>query len=152
SFLIEGLPEPAPGQENDGRYRVCSPGYFQTMGIALVNGRDFTEQDKAGATPVIIVNETLARKNCPNQDPTAKRMRYTCPLDQCPWMQVVGVVQDVRHDLNTPITADYFVPHAQDSWQSMIIVAKTKVDPAAMAAPIRQEVWALDKDQPVFDV
>jgi putative ABC transport system permease protein len=67
-------------------------------------------------------------------------------------MQVVGVVQDVRHDLNTPITSDFYVPHAQDSWQSMILVARTKVDPAAMAAPIRQEVWAIDKDQPVFDV
>jgi putative ABC transport system permease protein len=152
SFLIEGLPEPATGQWNDGRYRVCSPGYFQTMGIAVLKGRAFTEQDKAGASPVIIVNETLARTYWPNQDPIGKRMRYTGPLDQNPWMQVVGVVQDVRHDLNTPITSDFYVPHAQDSWQSMILVARTKVDPAAMAAPIRQEVWAIDKDQPVFDV
>ncbi len=152
SFLIEGLPEPATGQWNDGRYRVCSPGYFQTMGIAVLKGRAFTEQDKAGAPPVIIVNETLARTYWPNQDPIGKRMRYTGPLDQNPWMQVVGVVQDVRHDLNTPITSDFYVPHAQDSWQSMILVARTKVDPAAMAAPIRQEVWAIDKDQPVFDV
>jgi putative ABC transport system permease protein len=79
-------------------------------------------------------------------------MRYTGPLDKNPWMQVVGVVQDVRHELNLPVTADFYVPHAQDAWQSMVLVAKTMVEPAAMAAPIRQQVWSIDKDQPVFDV
>src|SRR5262249_4261988 len=97
SFLVEGIPEPPPGQEFDGRYRVCSPDYFQTMEIAVLKGRSFTEQDKAGAQRVIIVNETLARKYWPNQDPIGKRMRYTGPLKENPWMQVVGVVQDVKH-------------------------------------------------------
>jgi putative ABC transport system permease protein len=151
SFLIEGQPAPAPGQENNGRYRVCSPNYFLTMGIAVRQGRDFNEQDK-GAPPVIIVNETLAKRYWPNQDPIGKRMRFTGAIEENPWMQVVGVVQDVRHDLSVPITADFYVPHAQDSWQSMILVAKTRVEPAAMAAPIRQQVWSIDKDQPVFDV
>jgi putative ABC transport system permease protein len=67
-------------------------------------------------------------------------------------MQVVGVVQDVKHDMSLPITSDYYVPHAQDAWQSMVLVAKTKVEPATMAAPIRQQVWTIDKDQPVFEV
>jgi putative ABC transport system permease protein len=101
---------------------------------------------------VIIVNETLARKYWPNTDPLGKRMRYTGPLEENPWMQVVGVVQDVKHEMNLPVTADFYVPHAQDAWSSMVLVAKTKVEPAAMAAPIRQQVWAIDKDQPVFDV
>ena len=122
------------------------------MGIALLQGRYFTEQDRAGATPVIIVNQTLARKYWPNTDPIGKRMRYTGPLEENPWMQVVGVVQDVKHEMNLPVTPDYYVPHAQDVWRSMVLVAKTKVDPAAMAAPIREQVWAIDKDQPVFDV
>lgn len=152
SFLIEGLPEPPPGQEFDGRYRVCTPNYFKTLGIAVLKGRGFTEQDKAGAPPVIIVNETLARKYWPNTDPIGKRMRYMGPLEQNPWMQVVGVVKDVKHEMNLPITEDFYVPHAQDAWQSMVLVAKTRVEPAAMAAPIRQEVWAIDKYQPVFDV
>jgi predicted permease len=137
SFLVEGLPEPPPGQEFDGRYRVCSPNYFQTMGIAVRRGRAFTEQDKAGAPLVIIVNETLARKYWPDTDPLGKRMRYTGPLEQNPWMQVVGVVKDVKHEMNLPITEDFYTPHAQDAWQSMVLVAKTKVEPSAMAAPIR---------------
>ena len=152
SFLVEGVPDPPPGQEFDGRYRVCSPGYFQTMGISVLKGRSFTDQDKAGAPHVIIVNETLARKYWPNDDPIGKRMRYTGPLEQNPWMQVVGVVQDVKHELNLAVTPDFYVPHAQDSWSSMVLVARTKVEPAAMAAPVRQELWSIDKDQPVFDV
>ena len=152
SFLVEGFPEPPPGQEFDGRYRVCTPDYFKTMGIAVLKGRSFTEQDKAGSPLVVIINETLARRYWPNTDSIGKRMRYTGPLEQNPWMQVVGVVQDVKHEMNLPITEDFYVPHAQDAWQSMVLVAKTKVEPAAMAAPIRQQVWSIDKDQPVFDV
>lgn len=152
SFLIEGAPEPPPGEQFDGRYRVCSPDYFQTMGIPVLKGRAFTEQDRAGAQPVIIVNETLARKYWPNDDPVGKRMRFTGPLEENPWLQVVGVVKDVKHELNLAITPDYYLPHAQDGWGSMILVAKTKVEPEAMAAPILQELWSIDKDQPVFDV
>jgi putative ABC transport system permease protein len=152
SFLIEGLPEPPPGRELEGRYRVCTPDYFQTMGIAIVKGRAFTEQDKVGGPLVIIVNETLARKYWPDQDPIGKRMRFTGPLDKNPWIQVVGVVRDVRHDLSTPITPDYYLPHSQDSWQSMVLVARTKIEPGALAASIREQVWSIDKDQPVFDV
>jgi putative ABC transport system permease protein len=152
SFLVEGVPEPPPGQEFEGRYRVCSPEYFQAMGIALLKGRPFNEQDRAGAQPVVIVNETLARKYWPNTDPVGKRMRYTGPPQENPWMEVVGVVRDVKHELNLPVTADFYVPHAQDGWSSMVLVAKTRVAPETMAAPIRQQILAMDKDQPVFDV
>jgi len=152
SFLIEGVPEPPPGQEFDGRYRVCTPDYFRALGISLRKGRSFTEQDKADTQPVIIVNETLANRYWPKQDPIGKRLRFYGPLDKNPWMQVVGVVQDVKHELNLPVTPDYYLPHAQDPWNAMVLVAKTSIDPAAMAGPITQELWAIDKGQPVFDV
>jgi putative ABC transport system permease protein len=152
SLLIEGIPEPPPGQEFSARYRVCTPNYFQTMGIPVLKGRAFTEQDRAGSQLAVIVNETFARKFWPDTDPIGQRVRYTGPLAENPWMQVVGVVQDVKHEMDLPVTPDFYTPHAQDAWSSMVLVAKTKVEPAAMAAPMRQEVWALDKDQPVFDV
>ena len=151
-FLIEGLPEPPPGQEFVGRYRVCTPDYFQTMGIPILKGRAFTEQDKVDAPRVVIVNETLAQKYWPNQDPINKRMRFTGPLEKNPWIQVVGVVKDVKHDLSLPMSSDYYLPQNQDTWSSMVLVAKTKTEPMSMAAPIRQQVWAIDKDEPVFDV
>jgi putative ABC transport system permease protein len=152
AFLIEGVAEPPPGQDFIGRYRVCTPRYFETMGIPILQGRSFTEQDKAGAPPVIIVNETLAKRYWPNGDAVGKRMRFTGPPDKAPWMQVVGVAQDVKHQLDLPNTPDFYLPHAQDSWSSMVLVARTKVEPLALAATARQQVWSIDKDQPVFDV
>jgi predicted permease len=151
SFLIEGAPEPKPGQENEGRYRVCTPDYFQTMGISILRGRTFNDQDRAGSTPVIIVNETLAKRFF-NGDALGKRMRFEGPLDKAPWLEVVGVVQDVKHELNLPVTPDYYLPHTQDSWGGMVFVARTSVDPASMSATIRQQVLAIDKNQPVYDV
>jgi putative ABC transport system permease protein len=152
SYLVEGVPEPPPGQENGGRYRVCSPEYFQTMGISLLKGRPFTPADKQGATPVIIVNETLAKKHWPNGDAVGKRIRFYGPPERAPWMEIVGVVQDVRHELNLPITPDYYLPHGQDPWEAMILVARTNVDPATTAGALRQQVWSIDKDQSVFEV
>jgi len=152
SYVIEGVAEPPPGQENEGRYRVCTPDYFQTMRIPILKGRGFTDQDKAGATPVIIVNETLARKHWPNGDAIGKRLRFEGPLDKSPWREVVGVVHDVKHQLTLDVTPEYYLPMDQDPWSSMVLVAKTKGDPAAMASQIRQQVFELDKDQPVFDV
>lgn len=152
AFLVEGTPDPPPGQEFIGRYRVCSPKCFETLGIRLVRGRVFSEEDRAGATPVIIVNQTLANRYWPNGDAIGKRMRFTGSLDQSPWIQVVGIVQDVKHDLNVPITPDYYLPHAQDPWNAMALVAKTNVEPSSLATRIREQVWSIDKDQPVFDV
>ena len=152
SYLVEGEPEPQPGHENEGRYRVASPDYFRTMGVSIIRGRAFTDQDKAGATPVVIVNETLARRHWPGQDPIGRRIRFYGPLDKAPWMEVVGVIADVKHDLTIPVEPEYYLPHAQDSWNGMILVAKTSVDPGSLSDALRQQVWAIDKDQPVFDV
>lgn len=152
AYLVEGVPEPAPGDENDGRYRVCTPDYFRTMSIPVIKGRGFTDQDKAGAPPVVIVNETMARKHWPNEEAIGKRIRFYGPPERNPWMEIVGVVEDVRHELNLPVTPEYYLPHAQDAWSGMVLVAKTNADPASLAAGIRQQVWAIDKDQPVFDV
>ena len=152
SFLVEGIPDPPPGQEFVGRYRTCTPDYFRTMGISVMKGRTFTDQDKPGAPLVIIINEAMAQKYWPGADPLGKRVRFNGPLTEYPWMQVVGVVQDVKHELQTPVTADYYLPHAQDVWSSMVLVARTKVEPLLLAADMRQQVWTLDKDQPVFEV
>jgi putative ABC transport system permease protein len=152
AYLVEGEAEPTPGNENIGRYRVCTPDYFSTMQIPILRGRAFTEQDKPGALPVIIVNETLARKHWPGQDAVGKRLRFGAPLERAPWMEVVGVIKDVKHELTLEVTPEYYLPYEQDIWRSMVIVARTSVDPASVAGSIRQNVWSIDKDQPVFDV
>jgi putative ABC transport system permease protein len=152
AFLVEGVPEPPPGQENIGRYRVCTPDYFTAMQIPVLKGRAFTEQDKAGAPPVVIVNETLARKYWPGQEAVGKRIRFQAPLDRAPWMEVVGVSKDVKHELTLEVTPEFYLPHAQDGWRGMVVVARTTGNPASLAGSLRQNVWAMDKDQPVAEV
>jgi putative ABC transport system permease protein len=152
AFLVEGVPEPPPGQENIGRYRVCTPDYFATLQIPILRGRAFTEQDKAGAPPVVIVNETLARKYWPGQEAVGKRIRFQAPLDRAPWMEVVGMIKDVKHELTLEVTPEFYLPHAQDGWRGMVVVARTTGDPASLAGSLRQNVWAIDKDQPVAEV
>lgn len=152
SYLVEGEAEPAPGKENIGRYRACTPDYFTTMQIPIVRGRAFTEQDKAGAPLVVIVNEAFARKHWPGQDAIGKRMRLQAPIESAPWMEVVGVIKDVKHELTLEVTPEFYLPHAQDVWRSMVVVARTTVDPASLAGSFRQHVWAIDKDQPVAEV
>ena len=152
AYLVEGEGEPASGEENIGRYRVCTPGYFSTMRIPILNGRAFTEQDKAGGPRVVIVNETLARKHWPGQDVIGKRIRFQDTLERAPWMEIVGVIKDVKHDLLEEVTPEFYLPHAQDAWPGMVLVARTTVEPASLAGSMRQHVWAIDKDQPVFDV
>ena len=151
-YLVEGEPQPPPGHENDGRYRVATPDYFQTMRIPILKGRAFTEEDKAGAPPVIIVNEALARKHWPGQDAIGKRIRFYGEPDRTPWMQIVGVIEDVTHELNVPVRPEYYLPFSQDAWGAMIVVARTKVDPTSLAGALRQQVWAIDKDQSVYEV
>ena len=152
AYLVEGEAEPPPEQENLGRYRVCTPDYFQTMGIRVVKGRSFTDQDKEGAPLVVMINEAMARKHWPNGDSVGKRIRWTGPLDKAPWIEIVGVIQDVKHELNIPVTPEFYLPYAQDVSGFMVVVARTKVDAASLAGALRQQVWSIDKDQPVFDV
>ena len=152
AYLVEGEVEPPRDQENLARYRVCTPDYFQTMGIRVVQGRTFNDQDKAGGHLVVIVNEALARKHWSNGDAVGKRLRSYGPLDKAPWYEVVGVIQDVKHELNIPVTPEFYFPYAQDVWSGMALVARTSVDPASVASALRQQVWAIDRDQAVFDV
>lgn len=151
-FYVEGQPTPRPGEEPSGRHRGITPDYFKTMGIRLARGRFFTEADHAGAPPVIIVNETLAARYWPGENPIGRRLRFTGPLAEDPWMEVVGVVNDVKHEMDKPITPDYFLPIAQDPWGTMVLVARAQVDPMALAVPIRNEVQSLDPDQPVYEI
>jgi putative ABC transport system permease protein len=152
TFLVEGVPDPPPGQDFEGRHRVCTPDYFKTMGIPVVRGRSFTEADTADSRRVIIVNGTLAKRFWPNGDAVGKHIRFTGSLDRNPWMEVVGVAGDVKHNMVTPITPDFYLPLAQDTWNSMVLVARTRTQPLALASQIRGEIQAIDRDQPVFDI
>ncbi|MBO0727173.1 MAG: ABC transporter permease, partial [Blastocatellia bacterium] len=130
-----------------GGHRVCTPDYFKTMGVQILQGREFTEADTTHSPRVIIVNETLAKRFWPGGDAIGKHLRF----GDTQW-EIVGVVGDVKSQMVAPVTPDYYLPLAQNTPETMTLVARARTQPLALAAPIRGEVQAIDRDQPVFNI
>jgi predicted permease len=150
SFGIEGrqqLPGD-PGPHGDVRY--VTPQYFSTLGIRLLKGRVFTDQDRAGAEPVVLIDDALTRQYWPNQDPLGQRLRRGT---KAPWATIVGVVGHVRHtELSGDSKGAYYFPLYQRSVPTTALVVKTTGDPTRLAASIRDAVRAVDPAQPVYDL
>jgi putative ABC transport system permease protein len=136
------------------RYGVA-PGYFETMGIPLRRGRLFNAQDTA-SVPVrpVLINESLAKRKYPGQDPIGRRIRFGGPPDRS-WDIVVGVVGDVKQTSLAVSQSDaVYVTTAQWLWAdgTQWLVVRTRGDAAALAPAVRQAIWSVDKDQPVVRV
>jgi putative ABC transport system permease protein len=119
------------------------------MGIRLVRGRTLTGDDRAGSPTVTVVNETLARRLWPGQDPIGRRIKQGWPEDDHAWREIVGVVADVKvdgPDMATPMQA--YLPLDQESYASLMVV-RTKEDPAALGGSVEQAVHAVAAELPV---
>ena len=151
-FKIEGRPEPPPGQGPGCDVRAADAGYFQTMGIPLLRGRNFSEREQTEARHVILINEALARKYFSNEDPIGKRLDVAM-FDKPFWAEIVGVVGNVRYDslIDESPPAVYF-PHSDLTYSFMTLVIRTDGDPAAIAPAVQREIRSLDPNQPVSDV
>ena len=154
SISVEGQPAPPPGQERIVVTRIISPGYFDTMSIPLLRGRNVTEQDTETTPNVVVISETMARRYWPGEDAVGKRIaagRVTSPDD---WIQVVGVVKDVRQfELNAEPKPQMYLSYRQAGFfEPRDLVVKTDVDPSSFAATVRKAVWEIDKDQPVSNI
>ena len=153
SFLVEGAPVGSLTDRPDAGQRVVTPGYFQTMGIPILKGRSFTEQDRANTSSVIIVNEALAHRYWPNQDAIGKRLGFEDDASKQVWREIVGVAGNVRHKaLETEATPEVYLPYQQRPGSFMNLVVRTTSDPTSMIPAIRSQVFGLDKDQPVADI
>jgi putative ABC transport system permease protein len=149
-MLIEGRPVSGPSDVPILYFRIVNTKYFQAMQIPLKRGRLFNEQDAQGAPRVLIVNETMARRYWPNQDPIGKRVGTGRPED---WMPVVGVVGDVRHmSLAQEPDTEIFLPFAQNPQPGMKLAVRTSFAPLTLAPTVRRAVMELDRDQPVSRV
>lgn len=149
SLNLEGQTAPSEGFNAD--YRVISPGYFRSMGIPLLTGRDVDESDHNRSAGVAIVNDTLARRFWTNETALGKRVRIEG--DQNQWMEIVGIVGDVKHfGLESQVKPEIYIPYFSDPWPFMTVVVRSKSDPAALSAAIRSDVWAVDKDIPIPDI
>ena len=138
-------------------FRVIQPGYFRTMAIPLKAGRDFNEQDNAKSTPVVIINETLAKKYFPNEDPIGKRIQPSIKIDDTPgpepMREIVGVVGDVKVvNLRTEPGPEVYGPQNQIPFNGLTIVLRTARDAASVTAAVRDVVKRLDTDMPIYEV
>ncbi len=135
-------------------YTLVLGDYFQALGAPLKRGRFFTEADRFGATPVILVNETLARRFWPGQDAIGKRLTIGMPEMHLPWLTVVGVVGDMNQSApDEKLSPHVYEPYLQAngySWiRKMNLALRTSGDPLALANAVRREVAQLDPELPV---
>jgi putative ABC transport system permease protein len=148
-FAIEGQPPPAPGEEPGTDVVVVDPDYFETMGIPILGGRNFTSQEAQVASHVIIVNETLAKRYWPGESPLGKRIKVDM-MDDPPFCEIVGVVADSQtRALDAPVETMIYWPYAELVYSRMTLVVDTDRDPAALFPSVREAVHGLDGDLPV---
>jgi putative ABC transport system permease protein len=153
-ILIEGRPEPQPGQELIVVTRVVSPSYLETMGIQLLKGRFLSEQDEASGQRVVVISEAMANKFWPGEDAIGKRLSGGRVNSQQDWRQVVGVVRDVRQfDLQAAPRPQMYLSYKQAGFFApRDLVVKTTVEPSSLVSAVRKTVWEIDKDQPVASI
>lgn len=130
---------------------VVTPGYFESLGAAVVAGRDFASFDRASALPVALVNRQFARVNWPGQNALGKRLRLSGGQGPVPWLTVVGVVSNVvQNDPNRQTFPPMvYLPFLQRPQANMFVFARTRVSPGRLAGAVRREVHALDPALPV---
>ncbi len=152
AFTIEGRADIDREKAPSANYRAIAPGYFRTLRIPLLAGRDVDAHDGAASTPVALISQTLARRHFPDASPIGRRLE----IDDRPWrtVEIVGVVGDVKHTgLDAEPTADVYVPYAQTPpdvsvWLANIfcVAVRTRGAPDLLIPAVQREIRALDRD------
>jgi putative ABC transport system permease protein len=157
TFVVEGR-QPPPGKEPHAFYEVVTARCFETLEIPILRGRTFTGHDVRDALPTVIINETMARRFWPDEDPIGKRVRLQFRPSDAPWepepsdrwLTIVGVAGDVDHrGLSDEPQPHVFLPHEQSPSRLMYFVVRGASSPEHLIAAVRREVLAVDPDQPV---
>jgi putative ABC transport system permease protein len=161
-FHVEGRPLPRPGERTRAAYRVVLPGYFETMRVPIVRGREVAETDRLDAPGVVVINEWLAERHWPGENPVGKRLTLDDPSQDPTWLTVVGVARNaVRGEWAASPEEELFVPflqtrayleRASTGFAYLTLVVRARGDPAALGPPIRRVVASLDRRAPVSQV
>jgi predicted permease len=148
---IEGRPVPV-AELPEVQFRRAMHNYFETMGIPIKKGRNFNQDDSATAPPVAVINETMARRLFPNQDPVGQHVR-TGPNATGPWTTIVGVIGDIRHGgLEEVPQPELYISYLQGPPVNPFIVLRTSGDPALLTETVRAEARRIDKNLPIYDI
>ncbi len=147
-FTVQERPPANPDDKNDADFRVVGGDYFQAMRIPLLSGRWFTRQDTADAPAVIVINEPLAKRYFPGQNPIGKHLEVFEGKPEFVSREIVGIVGGVKHfALQENPRAEMFVPYSQTPNFSMNLVVRSSGDPAAIPAAVRQAVRTVDSSE-----
>lgn len=154
TYSIEGRPEPPPQEAPSAGIRFVTPGYLETLEVPLLAGRRFTEEDRAGSRPVALVDRVMAEREWPGGSPLGARITFSGPdADEEDWMEVVGVVGEVRHaELGTEPDAQIYLPMAQSPMDTATLVLRTTGDPEALIGAVHDAVREIDRSLPIYRV
>jgi putative ABC transport system permease protein len=146
-FNVEGQPPPE-NEDPRADVRMASPGFFETLRVPLRQGRFLDERDTVDSPRTMVINETMARRYFPDSDPIGQVVEN--PHGRA---EVVGVVADIRYQgLDSEPKKQVYEPLSQNSVNSMALVARTERDPASLAGTLQREIWAVDAQQPIYDL
>src|SRR5579859_2514477 len=150
-IVIEGHPAPSPGQHIIPNIRMISSRYLPALGVRLIQGRSFDKRDAANTPLVALINQTAAKDFWPGENPIGARIKRDDDSKPQPWITVVGIVGDVRDSgLDEPSRPTIYYPYDQhDFFAPSYIAVRASGDPMALASAVREQIWAVDKDQPV---
>jgi putative ABC transport system permease protein len=153
-FNIQGRPPHSPQEYTISSYRAVSAGYLKALEIPLISGRWIEDRDREGAPAVAVINSSFARTYFPNQSPIGQHIQVgAMPDPNVPWMEIVGVVADVKQSLASESSSEMYVPFRQADQVlpvlTMSLVVRTAGDPLAQTNSIRSVVHNIDANQPV---
>jgi putative ABC transport system permease protein len=154
-FSIQGAAPAEAGQLPSAFATLVSPGYFGAMGMQLLRGRTLLERDGPDAPFVAVVNDVVANRFFPDQDPIGQRLKIGPPTAEAPWFEVVGVVRATQNrGLDAPPEPEIFASTRQlaGAWNQLFLVLRAKGDPRAVLPAVRTAVRDMDPEQPVYAV
>lgn len=150
TYTVMDRPAPAPGQEPRAQTNRADPNYFRTMKIPLLQGRVFTEQDQAKTPPVVVINRTMAHQYWPDGNAVGKQVHVLSPDVVA---TVIGVVGDIRHNsLDEAALPQIYLAYAQQPHIFASLAVRTTGDPLRAADAVRNAIWSVDSEQPVWKV
>ncbi len=147
-FKIEGRPDPGPENQPSADYTVACPYYFRALDVPILEGREFNQHDSLGSAGVIVINQAMAHKYWPKEDPIGRVI-----LQGGARLTIVGVAGDIHHNgLDNVVRPQFFRPYPQAGWPTMSIVVRTTGSPASYTPAIKKALAEVEPDRPVSDV
>ncbi len=153
-FSIEGRPNDSQSNGQGAEIESISPNYFRVMGIPLIRGREFTEQDGAGAPPVVAISEGMAKRYWPSEDPIGRRFKMGAATNpKYPWMTITGIVANVAMDPSSPGPgAMFYLPYQQFPRTYASLILRTSGAPESVVPAVQASIASVDAEQTISDV